>query len=266
MAPRILLAFLCLCPLKAVADSSADETPHYLELESSLGYHYSSGDYGNSKKTQISYVPLILRGDIDAWSVELTLPYISIRGPRGIFGVVDGTTDDADNSVKRESGPGDILLSAAYTLWPWWESMPFLTATGRVKFPTASENDGLGTGAFDFYVSGQAVWTLGPFTPFVEVGYEALGDAPDINLRDAGRVIGGLSYQAAEALYLGISLDYGSPTSSSAGQRIDLVPFVTWNITDSMTLATYASAGLASGSPDVGVGVQLGYDLYRSGE
>jgi hypothetical protein len=259
------LAILAVAAVCAAADIAAadDEAPDLL-LRAGLGYHYSSGDYGDRESTHISYVPLIVRSDIEAWTLELTLPYIAIRGPSGIFGVIDGNQNAGNEDVERKQGPGDILLSAAYTLWPWWERMPFLTATGRIKFPTASESDGLGTGEFDFYVSGQATWAAGAYTPFIEIGYEALGDSSQVNLHDAVQLSTGLSYKLLEALNLGFSFDYGSPTSSSAGQRIDLVPFLYWNLTPAWALGGYGSAGLADGSPDVGVGVQLSYDIHQS--
>lgn len=259
-----ILAAACLCASVAGAETAAVDDPPDLLLRAGLGYHYSSGDYGDREETQIMYVPLIIRGDIDAWTLELTLPFIYIRGPSGILGVVDSNQNPNDDDIESNQGPGDILLSAAYTLWPWWERMPFLTATARIKFPTASENDGLGTGEFDYYVSGQAIWTAGDITPFIEIGYESLGDSSDVNLHDAVRVSSGLSYQLIDPLTAGISLDYGSPTSSSAGQRIDLVPFLSWTFLPSWSLAAYGSAGLASGSPDVGVGVQLSYNIYDS--
>lgn len=260
-----ILAAILLTAAAAGAETAEEDDATYILLRASLGYHFSSGDYGDSKSTDIHYVPLIVRGDLEQWSMELTLPFIAIRGPQGIFGVVDPNSTSNDDDIESKEGQGDILLSLAYTLWPWWERMPFLTALGRVKFPSASESDGLGTGEFDFYFSGQAIWAAGDYTPFIELGYEALGDSSQVNLRDAARLSTGLSYALFDPLDIGMSFDYGSPTSSSAGQRIDLVPFINWTVAPAWSFAAYGSAGLASGSPDVGVGVQLSYDIYNSG-
>src|SRR5262249_43783384 len=44
-----------------------------LRFKFSLGYHYSSGTYGTSNTTRISYVPLIAKTEAGNWSVEWTI-------------------------------------------------------------------------------------------------------------------------------------------------------------------------------------------------
>jgi hypothetical protein len=263
MLQAVVLAAL-LAPAMAAAESPSPETPPSLRLQASLGYHYSTGNYSDPETTSIYYVPLVVRGEIDAWAVELTLPYLHIRGPEGIFGVVGDTSTDNDSDIERQQGVGDVLLALSYTFWPWWKYMPFFTGMTRIKFPSASEGKGLGTGEFDYYLSGQAIWLAGALTPFVEVGVEFLGDSSQVELQDAARLSAGSSYSIGGGFSAGLALDYGSPTSNDAGHRIDLVPFLNWQLTPSWSLAAYGSAGLASGSPDAGAGVQIAYRLYEN--
>jgi hypothetical protein len=269
--PIFFALLVCAVATSANASDEIDNEVPFVRLHASLGYHYSSGSYGDPQKTWIAYVPLVIRGEIDAWTIGLTLPYLHIQGPAGIFGPLAGNTDETppggeeEDPIKRVQGQGDILLEASYTLWPWATHVPFLTGTGRIKFPTASEKKGLGTGALDFYVSAQAVWSARGLTPFLEIGYEHLSDSSEVDLNEAGRVSAGAAYNILNDVGLGISLDYGSPTSDDSGHRVDLVPFLTWRIADAWSLGTYGSAGLASGSPDVGVGVQLGHRLFETG-
>jgi hypothetical protein len=42
-------------------------------------------------------------------------------------------------------------------------------------------------------------------------------------------------------------------------QRLELVPFASYRIRPHWSFGLYGTAGLADGSPDAGVGVQVGY-------
>jgi hypothetical protein len=66
-------------------------------------------------------------------------------------------------------------------------------------------------------------------------------------------------YRVLDSLSGGLLLDYRQSPSPSTGQRLDLVPFVSWQFFPPWSLDTYVSAGLADGSPDGGVGVQFAY-------
>jgi hypothetical protein len=70
--------------------------------------------------------------------------------------------------------------------------------------------------------------------------------------------IGGL-YRILDSLSGGLLLDYRSAPSPSTGERLDLVPFASWLFLPPWSADVYVSAGLADGSPDVGVGVQFAY-------
>jgi hypothetical protein len=62
-------------------------------------------------------------------------------------------------------------------------------------------------------------------------------------------------------LNAGALLDYRQSPSSSVGERLEVVPFASWKVAPQWSVDVYTSAGLASGSPNVGVGLQIGYTL-----
>ena len=96
-------------------------------------------------------------------------------------------------------------------------------------------------------------------TPFATIGGRFLGDLPDTELRNVVVASLGAAYQIIDTLSAGLLLDYRQASSSSSGERLELVPFATWRFRQPWSVETYVSAGLAKGSPDVGVGIQLGY-------
>lgn len=231
--------------------------PLYHKLKVSVGFHYSSGDYGTSDTTEIFYVPLVIRGEISRWALQATIPYIRVDGPAGI---VDGPAGPIETSGKGD-GLGDIFVRGSFLLprpftWPSWA--PFVDVAGLVKFPTASRGDGLGTGEFDFGIETDLTWGFGNLTPFASFGYRFLGDPPDANLNDVFGTSAGAQYRILDTIAGGLLIDYRQASSSATDPRLELVPFASWNFVSSWSLDTYVSVGLADGSPAAGVGLQLG--------
>jgi hypothetical protein len=253
-----LYVSLALAGLRVDATAAGTDVPLWLKL--TLGYHYSSGSYGETENTEIGYVPLTIRADVDRWRLQTTIPYLSISGPAG---TVEGPSGPLETTSGKSDGLGDILARGSYTFWtdkPW---APAVALGGCVKFPTASRHQGLGTGEFDYGVESELWWAYGKVTPFGVVGYRFLGSPPDSHLRDVFLgSIGGL-YQFTDVLSAGILLDYRQAASSESGQRVELVPFASWQATPRWSADLYVSAGLASGSPDAGVGLQLGYTFAK---
>jgi hypothetical protein len=194
-----------------------------------------------------------------------TVPYLHVSGPAGIIDgpngpiqTTDGTTDGLGDLLLRGSWllPVESLFPPDEPLPPW---LPYVDLIGLVKFPTASRSEGLGTGEFDFGVETDLTWMVGRFSPFVGIGYRVLGSPPGTHLDDVVTASLGALYRIGAALSAGVLLDYRQPPSPSTGQRLELVPYASWVIASPWALESYVSIGLSDGSPDVGVGSQLGY-------
>lgn len=225
-------------------------------LDATLGTHYSTGDYGTSSATDILYVPLLVRGELDRWTLELTIPYLWIRSGGGI---VQGPNGPIQAESGVEDGLGDILLRGMYTLPPARTRLPWVDLAGLVKFPSASRARGLGTGAFDYGLETTVTWTIDRLTPFASVGYRFLGSAPDIALDDVVTAAGGAQVRVLDTIYAGLMIDWREVASASSGERLELVPIASWRVDPHWSVSGYATAGLADGSPDAGAGVSLGY-------
>jgi hypothetical protein len=231
----------------------------YRKIRVGIGYHFSSGDYGLSETTTIHYVPLTVTAEISRFRFQVSLPYLHIRGPAGI---VDGGPTGTIISDGDGDGLGDLFARASYLLprppeWPAW--VPFVDLVGVIKFPTASRSDGLGTGKLDVGLESELTWAVGPITPFATIGYRLLGDPRHIELHNVLIASLGAAYPIVATVSAGLELDYRQASSGSTGERVEIVPFAAWEFVPRWTLQLYTVAGLAEGSPDVGVGVQLGY-------
>jgi hypothetical protein len=239
--------------------------PLWWQLKASIGYHFSTGDYTGTQTTDIQYVPLVVTADVERWRIQSTIPWLYISGPPGI---IDGPNGPIQTTNGTSSGLGDLLLRGSYLLpverlippeqaVPAW--LPYVELAGLIKFPTASRSQGLGTGEFDFGIDTDLTWTFGPFSPFVSAGYRILGSPPGTHLDDVFTGTVGSLYRIWSSLSGGALLDYRQAPTASTGQRLELVPYVSWVIAPPWTLDSYVSIGLANGSPDFGVGTQLGY-------
>jgi hypothetical protein len=233
-------------------------------LKASVGYHFSSGDYTGSDNTVIQYVPLVLTADVERWRIQGTIPWLYVSGPPGI---IDGPNGPIETDGTND-GLGDLLLRGSYLLplerllpadapVPGW--LPYADLIGLVKFPTASRSDGLGTGEFDFGLDADLTWMVDRWSPFCSLGYRFLGSPPGQHLYDVITASIGTLYRVAPSLSGGALLDYRQPPTAQTGQRLELVPYVSWLFTPPWSLDSYVSIGLANGSPDVGFGSQLGY-------
>ena len=71
----------------------------------------------------------------------------------------------------------------------------------------------------------------------------------------------GLQYLFTERSAAGLMFDYRERAAPTSGERSEIIPFASWRFRTHYLLSTYVSAGLATGSPDVGVGLETGYEF-----
>src|SRR5262249_49549318 len=165
------------------------------DVRVSLGYHYSTGDYGTDTTTEIHYVPLTLRADVGDFRAKLTIPYLRIEGAGT---VVQGPNGPILTNAGTSDGLGDVLARGTYTLLYQDGWLPFLDLSGVVKFRRASRSKGLGTGRWDAGIETEASWIVGRVVPFVGGGYRFLGSSASIPLRDVALASGGVQVRLTD--------------------------------------------------------------------
>ncbi len=237
------------------ADSGA-----YQRLKVSTGLDYSSGAYGGTLDTEILFIPLSVEYETATWRVKATLPYISIEGPGGVTGGPDGPIiigPGDPNAVTKQSGMGDVVLQASYLFAPSSSDLPYLEVTARVKLPTASENKGLGTGKTDYFIQADVFKTVGNFTPFGTIGYRIAGDPAGFDLNNTAYASAGLGYKFSPGLSGGVIVDYRQKSSDFSSERLEVVPYAVIKSGGNWSLNVYGVIGLADGSPDTGIGLQI---------
>lgn len=243
-------------------NEESPENSLYWQLGFSTGYHFTRGNYGTNENTDIHYVPLTTKLDIEAFTFELTVPYIAITGTGNVT-AGDGAVIINNNAVasylsKTDHGLGDVLAAVTYTQVPPKDFLPYLSATFKTKFPTADENKGLGTGEFDYTIQGDVSQTFWKITPFGTVGYRFIGDTPTYNYKNTLFASAGASIQIFKPLSIGGAIDYRQSSTDTSDDSVELSPFFSIKAGRHVSFNGYTSFGLTDGAPDFGAGLGMG--------
>jgi hypothetical protein len=247
-------------PAARAADSSV---PAWLrgELGLSATVDVSSGDYGYPASTDILYlyVPFSVtyrpdefaltpyRGD---WiELKVVIPYVWIRSP--VY-TVSGL------SHRTNQGLGNVITQLSYLFAPpanTW--LPFIEAAAKVKIPTANQDKYLGTGKTDVALELTLSKRFGNFTPFGSFGYRWMGDPPGVDLDDRWLASAGVSYRIDRRWSVGLLYDWRQTAISWFEDAHELMPYTSIRLGPRLRLQPYGIIGLADGSPDWGVGLQI---------
>ena len=244
----------------------------------SAGADYSSGKYGTDTTTDIWSVPVAAAYQTDRWTFKLTVPYINISGAGNVIpgvgkvnngnpkgrgrGNGGGTTPAPGTAASGSaSGLGDITASAGYELFGRADRTFGLDLTGKVKFGTADENKGLGTGKNDYGLSLDTYKVSGDWTAFGGVGWMKYGSSQYIQLKNGFNANIGADYKLGASDNIGAYYYYRERIADTGAAQSELTGYWNHKFNDSLRVQAYALAGFADGSPDYGVGASLKYSF-----
>lgn len=240
----------------------------------SAGADYSSGKYGTDTTTDIWSVPVAASYQTDRWTFKLTVPYINISGagnvipgvgrvnngnPKGRGRGNGGTTPMPGTASGSASGLGDITASAGYELFGSADRTFGLDLTGKVKFATADENKGLGTGKNDYGLALDTYKVSGAWTAFGGVGWMKYGSSQYVQLKNGFNANIGADYKLDPSNNLGAYYYYRERIADTGAAQSEIAGYWNHKFNDSLRVQAYALAGFADGSPDYGVGASLKY-------
>lgn len=243
----------------------------------SAGADYSSGKYGTTTTTDIWSVPVTAAYQTDRWTFKITVPYINISGADNVIpgvgkvkngnpkgrghgkgGVpLPGTTTTSGSA----SGLGDVTASLGYELFSSADRSFGLDLTGKVKFGTADENKGLGTGKNDYGLSLDAYKVVGDWTTFGGVGWMKYTSSQYIQLKNAFNANVGAEYKLTSSDGVGAYYYYRERIATGGAPQSELTGYWNHKFSDNLRLQAYVMGGFADGSPDYGVGASVKYSF-----
>ncbi|HEU4367147.1 MAG TPA: transporter [Methylomirabilota bacterium] len=246
--------------LLAAVPASAQDGPRF-SLSSS--FNYSTGDYGTSEDTEIIYVPFTFGVKLDRLELRLTVPYIRqtsqiVTLTGGGVAVRKDKKARAAQETDTESGLGDVLLRGSYVLLQEQDVWPEVTPYVKIKFPTADEDRGLGTGEFDetFGVDLSKTF-LERVTAFLGVGYTIVGSPAGSDFDNSFGWSVGAAYAVARPFSVFAFLDGATAISSTQEDPLELRVGAEWRLTNVVKVTGAVTRGLSDGSADWGVSAGL---------
>jgi hypothetical protein len=245
------------------------------------GADYSSGKYGTDTTTDIWSVPVTAAYQSDRWTFKLTVPYINISGAgnvipgvgrvnngnpigRGLGHLIGGSGGSGGSTATSSgsaSGLGDITASAGYQLFASADRTAGLDLTGKVKFGTADEDKGLGTGKNDYGLALDTYKVSGAWTAFGGVGWMKYGSSQYIRLENGFNANFGADYKLDPSNNIGAYYYYRERITTTGAAQSEVAGYWNHKFNASLRVQAYALAGFTDGSPDYGVGASLKYSF-----
>lgn len=265
------LLFCCLLtPLPAPAES---------QWNLGLGIDFATGDYGTDTTTDSLRVPLSIGyAPTRRLDLELVIPYLyqssstttlsgGVRFPTDRQGGRRRTTDTeppeegittTEESESRD-GLGDLTLTAGYVLLPEGDRLPALRPLLYLKFPTADEDEGLGTGEFDIGAGVGAVKWFGRWYTFAEGRYIWQGSNAELGLEDYATLEGETGYRLSANFFPAVALWWSSPPANGSPDLADLRLKGIYSGETGVSIEGYLGTGLSEASADLLAGLSLFY-------
>lgn len=165
--------------------------------------------------------------------------------------------------LTSPSGLGDVVGSAGYRVVDNLLTGVQLVLSARVKFPTASVSQGLGTGRADVGGAASVRKRFGSGWLYGELGYIVLGKPAGTDLQNAVTWgVGGGKRLTSRLFLLGSAFGnsavlpgYDAPAEIGAGLGVRLA--------DRVNVTAIPTVGLSHASPKYGVTLGLSTDLWR---
>jgi hypothetical protein len=236
----------------------------------SSSLQYSSGNYIYEQNTSTFYLYGGLRYRSNRWQMSASIPLITqnsdlVTGGGGTFFPSTHHSGESPGSshhgrgMSGESGfsemtmgLGDLYLNGTYRLLPENPKRPYLALSIRLKAPTASTQNGFGSGEFDYGASLTLRKRFDSYIAISEIGFWTLGDPPGVTYRDplVVGVGGGKFFNAGNT---GILLYYETYSTIVEGvpplRQLSLG--LNRRLSPGLMLSIIGAAGLSDSTPDV---------------
>ncbi|MEC4888552.1 MAG: transporter [Nitrospira sp.] len=260
---------------------------------------YSSGNFGTNTTSSFLYVPLSIRRLFKDGDVTLVMPFVSVTSDGRTTlvggsatriddnggsnsGTGSGTGTDGGCSGKGSnvsgknrvcglttrnpgqkvttSGLGDIILKGRYYVVEEKDYVPLIAVTGRMKLPTASASQGLGTGAFDYGFGVEMSKMLGEkWIAFLDGGYNIIGDPDGLTLQNQHWYDVGAGYYVTKSMLLSAYYEEYRAIAPGFVNARDIFIATNYTASSAWRFNGGLTLGLSDGAPDFALTVGTSY-------
>ena len=183
----------------------------------------------------------------------------SKQNKTSVQGLVGGIPlGGSSNSRSSQSGLGDIVTAFSYNLIDHVPTGILFDITARLKIPTASASQNLGTGQVDYAIQGDLFKIISQFTLSATLGYRILGNPSEIAFHNVLYGAASVGYRLSSNITIGTSYNMGQSPVRLQDSR-DLTLYLSQRVSDNFRLNIYGLRGFSERSPDWGGGINLRY-------
>lgn len=253
---RLAVLPLAAFALAAVPGTAAAEAPRF---SLGAGAEYTTGDYGGDESVDEFYLPVTATLDFERVSLRLTVPFLSVRAPEltTITGP-GGQPVIGEGPRKTESGLGDVLASVTvFDVLTAGGGDFALDLTGKIKFGTADEDKGLGTGEQDYSLQADLFRFFDKATLMGTAGYSFRGDPEGYDLDDTFFASVGASYLVTDRSRVGAFFDFRDASVPDTDNIQELSAWVSTRMGERGHAQFYVLTGFGDSSPDWGGGLSF---------
>lgn len=227
----------------------------------SIATYSSSGSYGEDTESDILYFPVSYSVNKGKWGAQLTVPHLQVEGVGNVLVNIGGVKRAVSgNQLERNNGIGDSTLAVTYQMDPLSETSPFIDFRLDIKIPTADRDRGLGTGEADYSAQVDISQNYGDSVLFGTFGYTFRGKTDFYaGLTDSAYVQLGIAKPFATRWNAGIFYDFREPASTFSPEIHELVPYFTFQISDSWSFTGLTAFGFTQASASTSILGQISY-------
>lgn len=267
------------------------ETPSW-RLQMATGAQYSSGEYGEIEQTDALVIPFFARAARGPWSLQVSVPWVSVRGPERLGELLDdngglgsnsgsggsgsGSDDEPDepddddpppppdpDDEQDASGLGDTSITAGYSFDTIGGSPVYVDLRARARLATGDRERGLGSGTTDYAVFSELGYAARHGGVFVVGGRRFLGDVPGVARQDGWQASAGAWWNVSPRLVLGMNYDWRDASVRGGEDPRFAEAYVGWYLSDTWKLEINAGTGLSDASADLSAGFTLTWRSTR---
>ena len=214
------------------------------------GIERSTGNYGASQDLDDTYVPLTLLYDAERVSFRLTVPYLEIE-------LADTLSADP-SATYTESGLGDAIVGlTVYDVLRSSDGRTAVDFTGKVKLPTADEQQALGTGETDYTGQADVYRFLNRGLLVATLGYKLRGEPAGVVLDNSWFAGFGGLYRLNAKTNAGIFADYRESSIPGSDSIREVTLQLTRQLDGGSRVQIYLVRGLSDTTLDWGAGLSI---------
>ncbi len=205
-------------------------------MDLGLGAVWGMGDY-EGERAILRMLPLDVawRGRRLSW--KLSMSYLQLSGPYA---------DVGGRAERAVAGLGDTYFT---TGWRTWGAQRLWQWRTKLKFPTADQKKGLGSGGVDGEVAALVYQRASTAWLHLEGGRRFRQDPADLGLRDNWRLASGVFYPLTDSLKGGLQYGWRQATTTEAEPARQLTVYLSRHLSRGQKLTLYTVRGFTEATP-----------------